>query len=84
MKKKLFLLIIFLTPCLSWAVTKSIATKQKDRRPANLTSACMRAKATKMPIAQTYSLGMRSQVDKIKGDIAEIIKKQSPCDGQKI
>jgi hypothetical protein len=85
MKKKLFLLIIFITPCLSWSAAAPLSpVRKKDRRPANQPAACPQMKNTKRAVDQAYRLGVKNQTERIRSNIAEIIKKQGACGDDKI
>jgi len=80
MKKKLFLLIIFITPCLSWAKgTTASAKNKKARTPASMVQLCDEKISGEKKPPSIYKLDTKDQVSLVKSELVDIMKRQGSC-----
>lgn len=80
MKRKLFLLMLFLTPCLSWAKNTKGPANPDSRAPASMSQVCDQKPSKEKKALNLYSLGTNEQVNSVNSELISIMKQQGTCE----
>lgn len=83
MRKKLFLLMVVITPCLSWAADSNSSKKTARNRAPASAIVCEQAPVASARPSGLYGLGTKDQVNAVSSGLTAIVRKQNGCDNEK-